>query len=97
MQYEYPELLDDIQNMLEKKLGVKFTYVMCNWYEEGLHFLYRYHPDSTLILIVDLYQMLFLGSVYIGPHRDNKDNASVLNLFKRNEPPLGRLFCSVLD
>lgn len=35
MKYEYPALLRDIQEQVEKRLGVNFNHVMLNLYEDG--------------------------------------------------------------
>lgn len=48
MNYPYPALLVEIQNMVSTALGIGFDHVMLNWYQDG--------------------------SVYIGKHRDTKEN-----------------------
>ena len=48
MSYTYPPLLREIQDQVERLLGVEFNHCMLNSYEDG--------------------------SVYIGKHRDNKEN-----------------------
>lgn len=35
MYYDYPPLLRQIQDEVEKKLGVKFNHVLLNLYEDG--------------------------------------------------------------
>lgn len=35
MQYEYPPLLREIQDQVEKELGVTFNHCMLNMYEDG--------------------------------------------------------------
>ncbi|KAG6914998.1 hypothetical protein DXG01_014012 [Tephrocybe rancida] len=45
MKYEYPPLLRQIQDEVEKKLGVKFNHVMLNLYEDG-HVYIGNHRDN---------------------------------------------------
>ncbi|KAK4047824.1 hypothetical protein OIV83_005167 [Microbotryomycetes sp. JL201] len=54
MQYDYPPVLKEIQDLLESRLGVRFNHCMANLYEDG--------------------------KVYIGNHRDNRENRVIASL-----------------
>ncbi|ORY47095.1 hypothetical protein BCR35DRAFT_322888 [Leucosporidium creatinivorum] len=54
MHYDYPPLLTEIQELVERELGTRFNHCMMNLYEDG--------------------------NVYIGAHRDNKENRVIASL-----------------
>jgi len=45
MKYEYPPVLRDIQDQVEKRLGVTFNHVMMNLYEDGTVYIGN-HRDN---------------------------------------------------
>lgn len=41
----HPVILD-MKNQLEEKLGQKFNFVLCNWYEDGTHHIGMQTPSG---------------------------------------------------
>ncbi|CAA7265714.1 unnamed protein product [Cyclocybe aegerita] len=56
MNYEYPQVLREIQDQVEDKLGVKFNHVMLNLYEDGTIYIgnHRDTPENKVIASVSL-------------------------------------------
>lgn len=76
MSYDYPPLLREIQDLVEARLGVKFNHVMLNHYENGRERLSPAPdlelPDSPACLATD--SIWRPPEIYIGNHRDNREN-----------------------